>query len=107
MSIWNGHKFPSDICPFGMDINSKRTYNSINLLTSILNSRCYTSSLLLRTPFSVLNIRSYNRNLFKLNTSHASLISRQDITTKHRWTDTLLLVLLIAKNLYAKCQFRE
>ena len=30
--------------------------------------------------FSVLNIRSYNRNLSKLNTSHASLISRQDVT---------------------------
>ena len=26
MSIRNGHKFQSDICPFGMDVNSHLTY---------------------------------------------------------------------------------
>ena len=26
MSIRNGHKFQTDICPFGMDINSHLTY---------------------------------------------------------------------------------
>ena len=26
MSIPNGHKFQSDICPFGMDVNSHLTY---------------------------------------------------------------------------------
>jgi len=49
--------------------------------------------------FLVLNIGSYNRSLSKLNTSHAPLISRQEITPK-------ATCLLVGEELTSKCQFR-
>src|SRR4051812_19276496 len=108
MSIWNGHKFPSDICPFQtdicpfqidicpfrMDTNSKLTYNSItfNIIQFApvdVEDPCYVTSM---TPKDVVYFYGTVTKVGSLaqvinvTCSHFRIISLDLLSVSHNFT---------------------